>query len=171
MKEQSATLSWEIGSSITHLLHRGGQVADEHLSRTLAFPGLTPRQIAVLAAVARVPNLSQTDLVRITGIDRSTLADIVSRLVQTGMLNRRRAREDARAYNIRLTTMAAAAIEKLDESAIKAEQKLLARFSSQEREQFVEFLQRLIADANNESKRPLLNVENDAVATAHGVTR
>ncbi|MFZ1102753.1 MAG: helix-turn-helix domain-containing protein, partial [Hyphomicrobiaceae bacterium] len=38
-----------------------------------------------------------------TGIDRSTLADIVRRLTRKGLLQRCRTNEDARAYAVRLT--------------------------------------------------------------------
>jgi len=38
-----------------------------------------------------------------TGIDRSTLADVVRRLSKKGLLQRRRTREDARAYAVKLT--------------------------------------------------------------------
>ena len=47
--------------------------------------------------------LSQTGLVDRTGIDRSTLADIVRRMQRKGLLQRRRTREDARAYAVKLT--------------------------------------------------------------------
>jgi DNA-binding MarR family transcriptional regulator len=39
----------------------------------------------------------------VTGIDRSTLTEIVCRLVQRKLLQRRRARKDARSYAINLT--------------------------------------------------------------------
>ncbi|MGQ0672286.1 MAG: MarR family winged helix-turn-helix transcriptional regulator [Hyphomicrobium sp.] len=64
---------------------------------------LTPRHFIVLAAVARRELPSQTDLVACTGIDRSTLADVVRRLVEDGILQRWRSPADARAYAISLT--------------------------------------------------------------------
>lgn len=64
---------------------------------------LTPRQFAVLLTVSMNEGLSQTDLVELTGIDRSTLADIVRRMLKKGLLQRRRTREDARAYAVKLT--------------------------------------------------------------------
>jgi len=64
---------------------------------------LTPRQLAVLVTVAGNEGLSQTGLVDRTGIDRSTLADIVRRMQRKGLLQRRRTREDARAYAVKLT--------------------------------------------------------------------
>jgi MarR family transcriptional regulator, temperature-dependent positive regulator of motility len=65
---------------------------------------VTTRQYDVLAAAAASPGVSQHKLMLATGIDRSTLADIVRRLCRTGLLTRRRTREDARAYAVTLTS-------------------------------------------------------------------
>ena len=64
---------------------------------------LTPRQYAVLVTVSQNEGFSQTHLVEKTGIDRSTLADIVRRMLKKGLLQRRRTKEDARAYAVKLT--------------------------------------------------------------------
>ena len=64
---------------------------------------LTPRQYAVLVTVSQNEGLSQTQLVEQTGIDRSTLADIVRRMLKKGLLQRRRTKDDARAYAVKLT--------------------------------------------------------------------
>ncbi|MBZ0218649.1 MAG: MarR family transcriptional regulator, partial [Fimbriimonadaceae bacterium] len=60
--------------SASHLLHRAGQMASEIFADELGNSGLTPRQYAVLVTVGENEGLSQTDLVEMTGIDRSTLA-------------------------------------------------------------------------------------------------
>ena len=86
-----------------HLLHRAGQCAADIFTAEMAGLDLTPRQFAVLLTVAQNEGLSQTDLVLLTGIDRSTLADIVRRMLKKGLLQRRRTREDARAYAVKLT--------------------------------------------------------------------
>ena len=72
-------------NSALHLLHRAGQRADELFSATMGESDLTPRQFAVLKTVAKSEDLSQTALVQQTGIDRSTLADIVRRLIKKGL--------------------------------------------------------------------------------------
>jgi DNA-binding MarR family transcriptional regulator len=61
-----------------------------------------------MAAIKAHPGGSQTDLVGLTGIDRSTLADVVRRMQKKGLLQRRRTKEDARAYAVRLTDRGAA---------------------------------------------------------------
>ncbi len=86
-----------------HLLHRAGQCAGDIFASEMAGLDLTPRQFAVLLTVAQNEGLSQTDLVELTGIDRSTLADIVRRMLKKGLLQRRRTREDARAYAVKLS--------------------------------------------------------------------
>ena len=86
-----------------HLLHRAGQRADDVFNAEIGSLELTPRQFAVLATVASAEGLSQTDLVERTGIDRSTLADIVARMLKKGLLQRRRTKDDARGYAVRLT--------------------------------------------------------------------
>ena len=72
--------------SALHLLHRAGQCAEVLFTNETGKADLTPRQYAILASVAQNPDISQTGLVEQTGVDRSTLADIVRRLVKKGLL-------------------------------------------------------------------------------------
>ncbi len=83
-------------SSALHLLHRAGQCADELFAINVGNSGLTPRQFAVMQAIADSEEPSQTLLVEKTGIDHSTMADIVRRLTSRGLVQRRRTRRDAR---------------------------------------------------------------------------
>jgi len=100
--------------SALHLLHRAGQCAEVLFTNETGKADLTPRQYAILASVAQNPDISQTGLVEQTGVDRSTLADIVRRLVKKGLLQRKRTRRDARMYAVRLTQRGQSAL-----SAIK----------------------------------------------------
>ena len=93
-----------LDQSISHLLHRANQVAAERFAKAIGDTDVTPRQVAVLGIVATNEGVSQTGIVEASGIDRSTLADIVRRLVKRGLLARRRSKQDTRAYNVTLTT-------------------------------------------------------------------
>jgi DNA-binding MarR family transcriptional regulator len=92
----------DINRSPIHLLHRAAQCAGEIFGAE-TLPGLTPRQLAVLMTVAEHEGLNQMEVAERTGIDRSTTADVVRRLVRKGLLQRRRSRSDARAYVLKLT--------------------------------------------------------------------
>jgi len=90
-------------SSAIHLLHRASQRADSLFARNVQDPALTPRQFAILQAVNDKSGLSQTDIMAATGIDRSSTAELVRRLVTNGWLQRRRTRRDSRIYAVRIT--------------------------------------------------------------------
>ena len=89
--------------SPVHLLHRALQLGLELYADEVGAKGVTQRQFAVLSAVAAEDGLSQTQLVRMTGIDRSTVAELVNRMTKQGLLARSRIETDARTNAVRLT--------------------------------------------------------------------
>ncbi|MGE5512881.1 MAG: MarR family winged helix-turn-helix transcriptional regulator [Bacteroidota bacterium] len=103
----------------------------------MASSDLTPRQYAVLLAVSQHEGLSQTDLVERTGIDRSTLADIVRRVLKKGLLQRRRTRDDARAYSVKLTEEGWRVLRAAEPVVRRVDDRLLSMLPSKQREQFI----------------------------------
>lgn len=87
------------------LIHRANQIATGALESALKRAGieLTSRQYVVMAALEAAAGTSQTSLVTLTGIDRSTLSEIMRRLARKRLAERRRSGSDKRAYAIRLT--------------------------------------------------------------------
>lgn len=131
-------------ASALHLLHRAGQCADELFANKIGKSDLTPRQYAVLQTVAKTEDVSQTGLVDATGIDRSTLADIVRRLVERGMLIRKRTKEDARMYAVRLSAAGRNVLESASPGAAATNEALLATLPVSQRNQFVASLQKIV---------------------------
>jgi DNA-binding MarR family transcriptional regulator len=127
-----------------HLLHRAGQRAAEVFAIKCDRKELTPRQYAVLAAIADSNLPSQTELVSMTGVDRSTLADIVRRLVQRGLVHRKRTKHDARAYQLTLTEKGEAEREIAATAARNTDAELLSALSSEEQEIFLSMLRRIV---------------------------
>lgn len=134
----------QLNRSAMHLLHRAGQCAADIFASEARSSGLTPRQFAVLTVVADEEGLTQTDLVERTGIDRSTLADIVARMLGRGLIQRRRAKEDARAYAIKLTPQGAKALREATPAATTTDTRLLANLSPAKRQDFLESLSLII---------------------------
>ena len=135
----------QLNRSAMHLMHRAGQCAADIFASEARTSGLTPRQFAVLMVVADEEGLTQTDLVERTGIDRSTLADIVGRLLGRGLIQRRRAKEDARAYAIKLTPHGAKALREAVPAAAATDARLLANLSPAKRQDFLESLSLIVA--------------------------
>ncbi|MBI1385315.1 MAG: MarR family transcriptional regulator [Rhizobiales bacterium] len=143
------------GSSLSrspvHLLHRASQRAADHFTGIMGQTELTPRQYAVLLTVAEHEGLSQTALVSITGIDRSTLADIVRRMLRKGILQRQRTRHDARTYEIRLTDRGAELLAAAQPVAREVDRQLLSELSVSERETLIEILTRIVVSQDSDS--------------------
>lgn len=118
-----------LDNSLTNLLHRACQAADSIFNEEAGRTGLTTRQFAVLLAVSRNRDISQTGLVHVTGIDRSTVAEIVKRLLKRGLLKRKRTRQDARAYAVRLTEEGIALMRDAEPAARRAEDRIRGPFS------------------------------------------
>jgi len=131
-------------SSALHLLHRAGQCADEMFALSVGQVGLTPRQFAVMTAIANSAEPSQTTLVDRTGIDRSTMADIVRRLTSRGLVQRRRTRRDARRYAVRLTDKGENALKQAEPAARSTDEQILSALAPTQRDAFLRSLARIV---------------------------
>jgi DNA-binding MarR family transcriptional regulator len=130
-----------------HLLHRASQCADDHFARAVNGLGITARQYVVMSIVNAIKDPSQTTICEQSGIDRSTLADIVARLVSRGLLTRKRSRLDGRKYSVRLTEAGRACLSAAEPAAARVEASLLNALSAEERRSLGGTLERLIASS------------------------
>ena len=146
MKLAKDTSSHRLERSPLHLLHRASQCADEVFETELRGDDLTPRQYAVLLTVALNEGLSQTQLVDLTGIDRSTLADVVRRMLKKGLLQRRRTRDDARAYAVKLTVEGGKILKARDPLARRVDDHILASLPAQQRDRFIQDLNVIVEE-------------------------
>ena len=127
-----------------HLLHRAGQCAAEVFQAELGGGDLTPRQFAVLVTVSQNEGLSQTHLVDRTGIDRSTLADIVRRMLKKGLLQRRRTKEDARAYAVKLTEEGWRVLKSAEPLSRKVDDRILSALPAGQRDKLLQDLNSIV---------------------------
>jgi DNA-binding MarR family transcriptional regulator len=107
-----------------HLLHRASQSVEDLFSRAVN-SDLTPRQLALVAAIANHPGCNQTDIVARTGIDRSTTAEIMKRMIKKGFVVRKRSERDTRAYEVHLTDTGRAALKAAEPVANRVNEKVL----------------------------------------------
>ena len=137
-----------LADSPSHLMHRALQLALDVYAEELGTDGPTQRQFAVLEAVSQRAGLTQTDLVKATGIDRSTLADLVSRMTAKGMLDRERSSLDARAKAVRLSAAGEAALAAARPRVIAADKRIMGLLPKAKRDLFLELLSELAAAAD-----------------------
>ena len=126
-----------------HMLHRALQAALDIYAAEMGPGGLTQRQYAVLSAAAARVAPTQTDLVQATGIDRSTLADMVARLARRGLLERERSAADGRAKAVSLTEAGRAALAEAAPRVEAADRRILALLPKRHREGFTALISAL----------------------------
>lgn len=130
--------------SPSHLLHRALQLSLDLYAEAFGAGGPTQRQYAVLAAVEAHEGLTQTDLVKITGIDRSTLADMAARMITKGLLERQRSASDARANAVSLTEAGRASLEDAQPKMAAVDARLLKLLSGGKRDALTGLLRDLV---------------------------
>lgn len=142
----------EVGTlarSPSHQLHRVLQLALDIYAEEAGPDAPTQRQFAVLEACATKDGLTQTDLVKATGIDRSTLADLVARMTTKGLLVRERSALDARANAVSLSPEGRAALETARPRVAAADKRILGLLPKGRREAFLDVLTELASAAES----------------------
>lgn len=127
---------FDLSDTPTHMMRRCIQRTNDRFTRELGASGLTKQQFTVLAAVEQYEGMTQTRLVRVTGIDRSTLAEMVARMVERGLLVRNRTETDARANSVRLGPLGKKALRGARAASERVEKGLLAGLPATERTRF-----------------------------------
>lgn len=144
MAGRQSAKGFVLAKSVGHMLHRAQQFAAERFARDVGVD-LTLRQFALIAAVAEQNGRTQTDLVQATGIDRSTLADMIGRMEDRGFLQRDKAAEDKRAKTVSLTAAGKSALAKAVPAADAADTALLALLDRTQRAALLTHLSALTA--------------------------
>jgi DNA-binding MarR family transcriptional regulator len=138
---------FELSEAPSHLIRRCQQYFGDLYAREAGSRELTKQQFTLLCALEQNDGASQTTLVEITGIDRSTLAEMVRRMLQRGLISRERTEEDQRANAIAISTAGRKALRAARNAADRAERALLDALPAQERLKFVKSLSQIASAA------------------------
>jgi DNA-binding MarR family transcriptional regulator len=125
-----------------HLLRRSQQVHNllwaEHLDGELTSP-----QYGVLAVLAAWPRIDQQQVGNMASLDKSSVADIVARLVAGMWIMRTRDTRDARHYVLQLSPASSIALAHLNPAVRRVQEILLEPLPAARRTDFVSQLQRV----------------------------
>jgi len=127
-----------------HLLHRLRQCAGELFHAEMNGIDLTARQYVVLVTAAQKDGMSQQEIIDRTGIDRSTISQVVQLMIRKGLLKRRRAKTDGRAYAITLTEHGRDVLKASEPIVSRVDEALIASLPPARAAAFVESLRTII---------------------------
>ena len=104
------------------LLRRASQSAEATLAKALEdFYPLTPRQYDLLEAIG-TSTRTQAELATLTGIDRSTMSEVLRRLESQKLVKRPYSRADSRERIVSLTSSGAETLAKVSKAVSAADQ-------------------------------------------------
>jgi DNA-binding MarR family transcriptional regulator len=131
----------------SHLLRRAHFLAEDLFAQEFGDESLTPRQKAAMIIVYQQPGLNQNALADRLFMDRNTVAEMVKRLVTTGLLRRHAARDDQRAYELFLAPAGGALLDRVMPRDANVERRVLDKLPEEYRPLFVKCLRLLVEPA------------------------
>ncbi|MFP3962288.1 MarR family transcriptional regulator [Actinomadura fulvescens] len=105
---------------------------------------VAPKQAASLVCLGEYGPMSQQELGRRIGVDRTTVVAVVDGLEHAGLIERRRNAADRRAYALHLTAEGRRHQRAAADAIDRAEGQLLGPLGAEERDQLLTLLARLV---------------------------
>ncbi|KJK18150.1 MarR family transcriptional regulator [Burkholderiaceae bacterium 16] len=118
---------------------------------------ITPVQYAILTVLSVLPGLDQTSLGQEVGFDRTTTADVVRRLEERGLVERKDNPADRRTRHVHLTKEGQEVVASLRADMERAQERMLAPLRPAQRKVFMDLLATLV-EANNDYSRTVLRI-------------
>ncbi|EYT82879.1 MarR family winged helix-turn-helix transcriptional regulator [Streptomyces andamanensis] len=140
----------------THPGHLARRLQQAHylLWNTMVSEEITSPQFAVLNALVAEPGLDQRTVGERVGLDRSTIAEVVSRLERRGLLGKVRDPGDGRRFLLRPTAEGERTHRRLTVRTARMNQVFLGPLSPAEQTQFFDLIRR-VADAAEGLRNPV----------------
>jgi len=143
--QRRANGHFELSDAPSYLIRRCEQFYAHLYARESGARDLTRSQFTVLSALEHNEDVSQTALVEMTGVDRSTLAEMVRRMLERGLITKKRTEGDLRAYAVSITPQGRKALRSARTAADRAERQMLEALPAADRPRFIKSLATIAA--------------------------
>lgn len=127
------------------LLRRAWYGLNQAFRRRIAHLELTPDQFTVMRTLLEHDGITQRELAQLISSDPNTVASLVNRMEQAGLLERETHEQDRRANRLRLQPRGRSRYEQAREVAVALQLEILAAMPATRREQFLEDLELVAA--------------------------
>jgi len=129
---------------LNYLIRRMHQAADAFYYDETPHGDITPVQLAALRAIQFRPGIDQLRLANAIKLDRTTVAGVVLRLENKGLITRIPAAHDRRSNLLSLTADGEQLLGELLPAADRAQRRMLAKLTPDERRQFLALMVRVV---------------------------
>lgn len=117
--------------------------------------GITPVQYSLMTTLATRGEIDQNGVALEIGLERTSVAEVIPRLMKRGLLARRRSPEDRRAKLVKLTRRGADLVRRMSAAVARAHRRTIEQLDLEEREAFLLNLVRLVEATAEIESAPL----------------
>jgi DNA-binding MarR family transcriptional regulator len=146
---ESAELRPSADSDLTWLLHRAAQHLRGVTSEQAERIGLHMREYIILGALGMVPGLTQAELGKAIGLDKTTLTSQLDRLERNGLIERHLHPRDRRLRIPVVTAAGAALCAEVNKACAAVEAEVLAGFPPEQVRAFRQMLVAVIGEGED----------------------
>jgi DNA-binding MarR family transcriptional regulator len=129
------------------LLRCASNIADASYYKHVANAEITPRQLAVLLSLRNGGQMTQAALSVATRMDKSTINEMVPRMIERGVISKSNSPDDKRAIHLSITSHGLKTLKELLPPTILSQQMVLAALPKEYRRIFKHCLE-MIIEAN-----------------------
>jgi DNA-binding MarR family transcriptional regulator len=147
----SMTSLWERPGYLIRRLH---QIHVAIFLEECAAYNITPVQYAVMTALLNRPDSDQITIAQDAGIDRTNVADVLARLDQRGLVQRRRSEADRRMRIAALTDEGLRIARDMEHASLRAQATLMKPLSPEKHETLMRLMTELVEANNDYSRAP-----------------
>jgi MarR family transcriptional regulator, lower aerobic nicotinate degradation pathway regulator len=126
-----------------NLLYWVANMGAEFYAEAVAPFGVTPAQVAILQVVAYEGAMRQARISDRTRIDKATMVGLLNDLEGQGLIERRPAPNDGRAFDIYMLEAGHERLRTIEQASLAADEQFFGVLSPQEQRTFRELLERL----------------------------
>jgi len=135
-----------------HLVRRLHQICVSIFLDSAAQYDLTHIQYAALHGIDHFPGIDQATLAKLIAIDRQTMSNVVTRLSQKGLIQKKM--KDKRTNALYISGAGRALIDIMEQFADEIDERILAPLDRAERRTFMALLEKLVRENNERSRAP-----------------
>jgi len=151
----------ELSNRPGHLIRRCYQILTALYARETDSLGVTPLQYAVMRTINHQPRRSKRRLGEIAGLDRTTVAWIMSSLEKKGLIRPTADSAGKRIRYFELTPQGSEMLTVMDPRLNAMQDLILEPLLPSERKTFLKSMQRIVTAYNHLSRAPLLDDRDD----------
>lgn len=135
----------------TLLISRIARELSKRVDKDLRAVGITASQLPVLVALKGGRKLTQKELTEVSGVEQSSMAQLLARMERDGFIRREPSQNDRRSSVISLTDLALERLEPGREILRNIDDDVCAFFSDADRKTLTELLGRLRCKLENDA--------------------